>query len=237
MGNLKDDQAGFSLVEILLLALIVILIGIGGCLVYKADHQKTVAPITAASSDTGWKTFSDSSFSLQYPATWKAVAPGDRLNSIVDVESPRGDQKYFSLGSDALSKPYVGLSLFNTLAEPSSCGTAFTCTIAAITPLTTDGIAHPILATISEVSTDSSASKITLFEILNSTTAKVGDTKFTEGVALKGKTYQFIGAVVYTAGNSYSADYAEASINNLDAFQKSADYQNLVTIADSLVIK
>jgi hypothetical protein len=241
---MRNNQKGFSAVETILVLTVIILIAVVGWLVYKVEHKTTtqatgssVTTPTAQSPYAGWKTYSDSSFSLKYPVNWKTVAPGDREGSIVDVDSPRADQSYFSLKTDALSKPYVGLSLFNSIGQPSSCGTAFICTITAVAPLTTTGIAHPILATISEVSTDPSASKITLFEILDSNTTKVGDNKFSEGVTVNGKTYQFIGAIVYTAGNSYSADYAEASVNNLDAFQKSADYQNLVTVADSLIVK
>jgi len=241
--DMRNNQKGFSAVETILALTVIILIAVVGWLVYKVDH-KTSGKTSSSSVTTtttnpyaGWKTYSDSNFSFRYPTTWKVVAPGDRFNSLVDIDGPTADASYYSLGSNALSKPHLNLSLFNSLAQPTDCVKVFSCGIEALTPLTTAGIASPVLATISTISNTPPGDNSALIEVLNSSSLKVGDTSFNEGFSIKGNTYQFTGGVVYTAGNSASADMAEAAINNFTAFQQSTDYKNLVKIANSITVK
>ncbi|MHB1865236.1 MAG: hypothetical protein ACYCPS_03700 [Candidatus Saccharimonadales bacterium] len=87
MGNLKNNEQGFSAVEIVLVVVIVALIGVVGWLVYK-NHHKTITPNVATISNNKpatptttpktptntvtYKTYSDSAAqaSFQYPSTW-----------------------------------------------------------------------------------------------------------------------------------------------------------------------
>lgn len=85
MGKLKNNQEGFSAVEVVLVVVVVALIGIVGWLIYKNQH-KTARTSTATSSTTkpaptanpyaGWKSYCDSMSKtcLHYPSNWTEQA-------------------------------------------------------------------------------------------------------------------------------------------------------------------
>src|SRR6185312_6009117 len=112
MTTTERDQAGFSLVETLLVLVVIIVIGLAGWLVYK--HQKHAAKDTAkpaasksktvaksakpADPYAGWKSFCSSygGLCLQYPADWQLKQQTFTANEspspeIDTVTSPSGD--------------------------------------------------------------------------------------------------------------------------------------------------
>lgn len=82
MKKFRGDEAGFSVIELVLIIVILAIVGVSGWLVYK-NHNKTTTP-TASSTSTnktstkstttnlysGWKTYSTDGISFMYPPSW-----------------------------------------------------------------------------------------------------------------------------------------------------------------------
>jgi hypothetical protein len=93
MKKIRNNEAGFSAIELVLVIVVVALIGISGWLVYEDHHKSTTTTTTTKSTGNtitsnlyaGWKSFCSSSGGLcfKYPSNWK-------LDS-TSVISPSGD--------------------------------------------------------------------------------------------------------------------------------------------------
>lgn len=103
MGKLRNNQKGFTAVEVLLVILILVVVGAVGYMVYHNDHKtKTVSttntssnkPTTSTKSSTStttattdptanWTPYTNSSggYSLKYPTTWSTAANASSCSS------------------------------------------------------------------------------------------------------------------------------------------------------------
>jgi len=90
MGKIRKNEAGFSVVEILVLLLVVVLIGVVGSFVYNSNHNKTTASLTTTAATksattaptktttptvdpyNGWKLYCDAATGncFKYPSDW-----------------------------------------------------------------------------------------------------------------------------------------------------------------------
>lgn len=114
MGKLKNNQSGFSAVEVVLVIVIVALIGTVGWLVYKNHHKTPVATVTTTSASkpatstktttttsttstttnpyAGWGSYtpSDNVYTVNYPSTWATdpdCAAGKSCSSSAEVDT------------------------------------------------------------------------------------------------------------------------------------------------------
>src|SRR5581483_10984746 len=97
MRKLKNDQLGFSLPEILIMAVVVILIFIMGFLLLHhhkpkatSSNTKTTStqPPASVSAYSGWKTYSiKDGIKFKYPSSWHVSSQAGHLNTTTFVTS------------------------------------------------------------------------------------------------------------------------------------------------------
>lgn len=89
MGKIRDNQSGFSAVEVVLVLIIVVLVGVVGFMVYKNHHKsaKSASSTSANSGSTnkkttadpyaGWNNYTDTAklYSVKYPGSWTVSNP------------------------------------------------------------------------------------------------------------------------------------------------------------------
>ena len=150
MGRLKNNQQGFSAVEVVLVVIIIALIGTVGWLVYKNHHKSTTAstastttvPTTSTKSTTtttqpvnpyaGWQSFCSSygGLCLKYPSNWTLKTTSEAASTTIntqeaDITSPSGNvtveyQPYCT----QLSAPPAGTWTDNVLSVTSPTSTS-----------------------------------------------------------------------------------------------------------------
>src|ERR1700683_3369487 len=88
MGKFRNSQAGFGIVEVVIVLVIVAIVGAAGWLIYKNHHKVTPATTMSSSSETnkpatvpasayaGWKTasFTQEGLTLKYPSGWSVLS-------------------------------------------------------------------------------------------------------------------------------------------------------------------
>ncbi len=94
MGKLRNDEQGFSAVEVILVLVIVALIGVVGFMVYKNHNTSVVTTTTKPAATTpakttpaptdptaGWKSYTntDGHFTIKYPSTWVSSVCADNI--------------------------------------------------------------------------------------------------------------------------------------------------------------
>lgn len=126
MSKLSKNEQGFSIVELIMVIVIVILIGTVGYFVYK-NHQptkavtltktvtKTPAPAanapTAANPYAGWASYTlqNEKSTFQYPTSWKAVNTGATDGQdMIELTAPDGyyvNIQTVNLGHPSLDSP------------------------------------------------------------------------------------------------------------------------------------
>ena len=126
MDKLKNNQKGFTAIEILLAIIILVLMGIVGYMVYHNDHKTKTAFVSTAGPKTstrstesstttttnpyaGWKTYSGlSPVTFKYPSNW-TVSSGHAAagNQAITVNAPardiNGTSYQFGLGMTVYS--------------------------------------------------------------------------------------------------------------------------------------
>jgi hypothetical protein len=104
MKKFRNNEAGFSVIELVLALAIVVLIGISGWLIYRDHHKSTTTTTKSTSVSTtsnpyaGWNTytFSKEKLSFRYPTTW--AANSNLTNSSNDgVTFTSSDNSYFEI--------------------------------------------------------------------------------------------------------------------------------------------
>jgi len=98
-----NEESGFSVVEVMIVLLLLVLIGAGGWLVYKGNHKTTTTSHTA-NLYTGWRSFCSSygGLCLRYPSDWtlstkvEGVAPASNIapqptTKEANITSPSGN--------------------------------------------------------------------------------------------------------------------------------------------------
>ncbi len=158
MGKLRNNEKGFSAVEVILVLVVIIAIGVVGWLVYKDVHKANKATTASTASNTGTKTpkatpktttaasyksYMDTAAkaSFQYPSTWtiasirgncdelNGCAPSTDQTSAVDVTSPDGSMKLVWSGISG-----IGGYCDNTL-PPTQSGGCTSETVFSATPI------------------------------------------------------------------------------------------------------
>ncbi|HVC36235.1 MAG TPA: hypothetical protein VNE40_02210 [Candidatus Dormibacteraeota bacterium] len=144
MGKLKNNQSGFSAVEIVLVLAVVVLIGVVGWLVYRNHHKinttaittttsaepttttksPTTTPVQPANPYAGWKTFSLSSLGLsfQYPSSWTVTQGEPQCTGAIQVSMTPPDSEISQAATTLntnLKKYSAGIVLFGT--QSSKC--------------------------------------------------------------------------------------------------------------------
>lgn len=122
MGKLRNDQKGFSVVEVILVLVIVILIGAVGWLVYK-NHQKNTS--TSTSSKTSTNTTQTSTIHTTEEATTFVQTTYDKYLSAVSNVASDNDQPLGLVGLAAVKDSLS--SDFYTQAAASPNGSDFSC--------------------------------------------------------------------------------------------------------------
>ena len=104
MNKLKQNESGFSVVEVVLVLVIVVLLGVVGWFVYK--NQKKTTPSTTTTVNTtastpakttttpvvdpyaGWKSYSRYGVTFKYPSDWGFKANDTSQSSSTALTSP-----------------------------------------------------------------------------------------------------------------------------------------------------
>lgn len=107
MNKISKNEKGFSVIELVLVLVIVVLIGAAGWLVYKNHYKTTIAKPTATSNGSaafsstssnstntysGWKQYCDSvnRYCLKYPSNWKFSNNGSSGQAYIGITNISG---------------------------------------------------------------------------------------------------------------------------------------------------
>lgn len=249
MSKMSKNQKGFSTVEVILVIVIVALIGTVGWLVYK-NHHKTTAlntsttsskattkstvanntkTVATANSYAGWKSYSNSQVSFQYPADWTASnGPGDSQSTVADATS----STYTSSATTTATNPGASIDLYLQISSDSStidCADA-PCTVTAVSPLSNSQLPNSVLAFVNQ--TSGNGTKFTEYVVASNIT-KVGDTTINAIKAGSSGLYVF-GQPEYNTNGQGVTQYEAASVSNVSAFQADSHYTDLVSLINSI---
>lgn len=245
MNKIKKNESGFSVTEVILVVVIVALIGVVGWLVYK-DHHKTTTvnitntpatkPSTSISSKTattnpyaGWKSYSNSQLSFQYPSNWTAGnGPGDSQSTVADATS----STYASSATTTKDNPRASIDLYLQISSDSltiDCADA-PCQVTAVSPLNNLQLPSSVLAVVNQIS--GNGTKFTEYVIASNAT-KVGDTTVNAVKAGSSGLYIF-GQPEYNTNSQGVTPYEAASVNDVASFQSDSHYTDLVSLINSI---
>lgn len=225
--------------------MIIALIGVVGWLVYK-DHHKTT-PVTTTSTSatkpntststkttttnlyTGWKSYSNSQLSFQYPSDWTASnGPGDSQSTVADATS----STYASSATTTKDNPGASIDLYLQISNDSStidCADA-PCQVTAVSPLSNSQLPNSVLAVVNQ--TSGNGTKFTEYVVASNAT-KVGDTTINAVKAGSSGSYVF-GQPEYNTNGQGVTQYEAASINNVSSFQSDIHYIDLISLINSI---
>ena len=248
MKKLKDNQRGFSAVEVVLVFVIVALIGVAGWLVYKNHHKITTTASTTTSTTkpattstttnnttstqasnpySGWQTYTNSQVSFKYPSDWKASnGPGDSQSTVADATSPA----FISNAVTTADNPGAPITLYLQLSTDSlniDCADA-PCQVTAVAPLNNLQLPGDVLAVANQ--TSGSGTEFTEYVVASGNT-KVGDTTINAVKTGSSSIYVF-GQAYYTPSGGGLTEAARLS--DVTAFQADSHFKDLVNLINSI---
>ncbi len=240
MGKFKNDQRGFSPLEVVLVLVIVALVGVVGYMVYK-NHHKTTAVSTATTAKpttpvkaitpnpyAGWQTYSDASVSLRYPDGWTvkdlSQGSGQQWTQITSAEDPSIDIN--TGGSGVASHQRLVIDI-----KPLSSATATTCSETckiydAVTLSTAKTTGAKLV--ISDWGSQGYAQEL---EVVDGGNGTIGAQTYDLGATVGGKSLRIYGGV------NYGTNSSSGWITDVPSFEKTQAFQNLVKVINSITVK
>lgn len=240
----KQDQLGFSVIELSLVLFIVAALAVTGLVVYQR-HKPSGAKNSAATSQTqtttqpqntattqpapdpyaGWQTYNNPSVSLKYPSGWTVTTgygPSDRAAATSSA--------YTSNAVETAENPGAQITMFLQLSTDSitiDCASA-PCQVSAVTPISNPQLPGTVLALVNQVS--GNGTKFTEYVVTGSTT-KAGDTSVSPIKVGSGNLYVF-GQAYYTPKDGTLT--IAARVTNTAGFQSDSHFKDLVGLINSI---
>ena len=244
MSRFTAEDKGFSSIEALLIVVIVFLIALAGVYVHHTTNtnDKTISTTSSKTvtdnTFAGWKTYSDSTVTFQYPASWTEAATSNASGNTFTLTAPVDSTiKLSDAHNQGITNPRLAaLIIFpsgdNHARDCAGGGIGNTsCTIYDVLPVT---FAHSIGAThvvISDFDGISTANQI----IVTDDTVTVGAKVFESGVSLNGNLV-FINAYVQYDTTAYKNN-VDGSIANVKDFEATQSFKDLMNVFKSLDVK
>jgi hypothetical protein len=249
MGKLKSNHNGFSVIEVVIVLVIVVLIGTVGWLVYKNHHKSTLAPAiirstTKSTTSTstkptttttptnpyaGWSGCNDTTegISLKYPSTWTATGQTAAGLCTSDGEALTIDSPVTS------SVPYFfRINYFAPNADSGGYdGDVGAETIMSSQPLNTPNSKTPLYVVSFNAPGQSSTSDVFEFVLTdqNHTVGQqVAQVKAAHSQKINGDYYRLTANLVTSSDQQYLGEYTLAQ------YQAQPDYNNMIKIFQSL---
>jgi hypothetical protein len=240
MKKIPKNQKGFTAVEGLLIILILVVIGGVGYMVYHNNHKtKTVAASTTAAKTktsstktatnpySGWKTYTGSQVSFQYPSSWTVStnanpAVGVSVTSPIFTSSSAGVSNSSGYGSTVSMLAQIGTTNGSDYCSGSSCQ------VTAVVPLSNSQLKGDVLAVVNQTVNGTSSSDTT-FVVANGNT-KVGDTDVTQAGASDGLYVN--GQTEYNSPSMEST--VTAPVSNVTELKTNSYFTNLVSLINGM---
>lgn len=243
MGKIKNNNDGFSAVEVVLVLVIVGLIGVVGWIVYKSHHKATTSSVTTTSSTkpaatqkattapvdpyAGWQNYSDSHMSFKYPTSWQTGAGADKYAAIsVSTTSPGFASTAFTTADNPGSPVTLSLQL-STNSSTVYCSND-PCKVTAVAPLSNSQLPNTELAIVNQ--TSGNGTNYSQYVVVSNST-KVGDTSINATKAGSNNIYVF-GQPYYTPKDGGLT--VAARVSDTAALQADTHFKDLVNLINSV---
>lgn len=228
------NSNGFSAVELIIIMVVVVVLGLAGYFVYKHEHMKNVGTLDTSNntSASSLKTYRDklTGVSFRYPSTWSVSRNTDVGNGgyIDSACSPASTQQYYDSTDRNASGQQASLCVSFDASVPSPFSGNYTAVSAQ--SLTISGNQKAQLIGVNMGSGSFAYTKFIVVDGMAKTGDQINLSDSNSIINLGKKIVIYARAVKDGSGSSIE-------ISDLPAFEQSRDYQNMLTVINSVYVQ